>query len=102
MFAYSAMSKSPDGTPVGPKMPFAASGFATTLIPIDFSSAATIASVVVRTELLDVQLQLNTAGRPAHVHTALVFGSTELGPPEQCLAMSASAAFGLKFHFAKS
>src|SRR6266536_5030229 len=87
MKANSAMSQSPEGRPFGPKMTFAASGFATIWIPIDFSSAATIASLVVRTELLEVQVQLKVAGRPAHVQMEVLPGLGELGPPVQCAFM---------------
>src|SRR5438445_3953147 len=96
------MSKSPDGSPFAPNITLAGTGRAFSLMPIDFSSCAAIACEVVRTAFPAVHDQLKTAGRPAHVQTAEVLGSTELGPPEQCFFRSASAFCALKFHFPKS
>jgi hypothetical protein len=93
IWANSAMSKSPPGTPVGPKITFAARGYSVMVIPMSFSSDLTIASVFVRVAFDDVHDQRKVAGKPEHVHVPPAPG--ELGPPVQCFFRSASALFGL-------
>src|SRR5581483_301861 len=95
--AKSAMSKLPDGRPVEPKMTFAGTGLSLTWMPIDFSSAFAIASVVARGAFPDVHDQLIVAGRPEHVQIFELPALTDVGPFLQCAARSDSAFFGSKF-----
>jgi len=52
--------------------------------------------------LLDVHVQLKTAGSPEHRQMAVLLASTELGPPVQCFFRRASDFVGLKLNALKS